>query len=339
MKLLPRIAAFTVTSLLTACASEPVPPLPKLMLDPARVGVAGFSSGAYMAQQVHLAYSDRLIGAELLAGGPYHCAETSLQRALGVCLRADPAVPDVAALAVTTRQRAERGEIASLDGLAGDRVLVMHGTADRLVAESVTRASQAIYEQLGGSRLNIEGDFDAAFAHVFPTESSGGDCATTAAPYIGRCNIDGAARMLQTIFGPASRAAGSATGTLLPFDQNALQAPQTDAQLDDAGLIYQPAQCGEAGRCGLLIVFHGCEQNAGSVEQAFARDAGFNRWADVYDLVVLYPQTRSSYVPLNPKACWDWWGFTGAEYDTRNGVQLRWVANAAAALGVPLDSR
>jgi hypothetical protein len=51
---------------------------------------------------------------------------------------------------------------------------------------------------------------------------------------------------------------------------------------------------------------------------------------------VLYPQTRATYMPLNPKACWDWWGYSGAAYDTRKGLQLRWLANAAAALGAPL---
>ena len=31
------------------------------------------------------------------------------------------------------------------------------------------------------------------------------------------------------------------------------------------------------------------------------RDAGFNRWADAARVVVLYPQTRSSYLPLEPE--------------------------------------
>jgi poly(3-hydroxybutyrate) depolymerase len=66
------------------------------------------------------------------------------------------------------------------------------------------------------------------------------------------------------------------------------------------------------------------------------RDSGLNRWADVHDVVVLYPQTRATYMPLNPKACWDWWGYSGPDYDTRKGVQLRAIANMAAALGAPL---
>jgi hypothetical protein len=53
--------------------------------------------------------------------------------------------------------------------------------------------------------------------------------------------------------------------------------------------------------------------------------------------VVVYPQTRASFMPLNPKGCWDWWGYSGADYDTRNGVQLRWLANLVDALGIPLS--
>jgi poly(3-hydroxybutyrate) depolymerase len=85
------------------------------------------------------------------------------------------------------------------------------------------------------------------------------------------------------------------------------------------------------------VVFHGCEQDIGRLGDRFAREAGFNRWADARRLVVLYPQTRSSYLPLNPKACWDWWGYTGPDYDTRRGLQLRWLASAMAALGAPLE--
>ena len=61
-------------------------------------------------------------------------------------------------------------------------------------------------------------------------------------------------------------------------------------------------------------------------------DAGFNRWADAYDVAVLYPQTRSG-VAANPKACWDWFGYTGADYATRNGLQLRWLVATVTELG------
>jgi len=42
---------------------------------------------------------------------------------------------------------------------------------------------------------------------------------------------------------------------------------------------------------------------------------------------VLYPQAAASYSPFlfNPRGCWDWWGYSGAEYATREGAQIRAV--------------
>ena len=82
--------------IVTGCAAQTAPPLPRLAIDPGRVAVVGVSSGAYMATQVHFAYSDRLAGAALVAGGPYGCAEGKLELALGPCMKAEPAAPDVA---------------------------------------------------------------------------------------------------------------------------------------------------------------------------------------------------------------------------------------------------
>ena len=70
------------------------------------------------------------------------------------------------------------------------------------------------------------------------------------------------------------------------------------------------------------------------VGEAFVRDAGYNRGADAASMVVLYPQVSASLVPLNPKGCWDWWGYTGADYDLRAGAQLQFLARILAALGV-----
>ncbi len=41
---------------------------------------------------------------------------------------------------------------------------------------------------------------------------------------------------------------------------------------------------------------------------------------------MLYPQTiASSTDPFNPKGCWDWWGYTGAEFAFHDGAQLKAV--------------
>jgi poly(3-hydroxybutyrate) depolymerase len=319
---------------LAACSHDNPAPLPKLAIDSDRIAVAGFSSGAAMAQQVHLAYSDRMIGAALLAGPPYHCAQGKLDLALGPCMKAQPQAPDAAALATVVRERAGT-RLAPLEGLAGDRVLVLHGSRDPLVAAPVARAQHALYEALA-QPMSLEFDGAGEFSHVFTTAGEGGDCSALAAPYLAACGNDIAGRMMQSLFGAPPDAPRAAAGRLVAFDQTPFAAAGREPSLADTGYLYVPPRCAAGEVCGLLIVFHGCEQNADAIGEAFVRGAGFDRWADVHGVAVLYPQTRSSYLPLNPKACWDWWGYTGPDYDTRDGAQVAWVANAVAALGAPL---
>ena len=108
----PRVLALAaVLGGLAGCAGESAPPLAAITLDPSRVAVAGVSSGAYMATQVHVALNTRVHGAALVAGGPYGCAQGQLETALGPCMTAQPALPDAATLAALASQRASEGTI------------------------------------------------------------------------------------------------------------------------------------------------------------------------------------------------------------------------------------
>ncbi len=322
---------------ITACNSKPASaPLPKLKLDASRTTVSGLSSGAIMATQVHMAFSSHIAGVAMIAGGPYGCAQGSLETALSGCLNpsADK-LPDVEGLVESAKSRAGSGAIAPLEGLVGDRVFVMHGKLDTTVAASISADAAEFYRKLGGS--TVTEDNGREMAHTFPTESYGTACTTSEAPYIGKCGFDGAGEILSALYADTPVAAATADGELRSFDQKAYLPEGKDAMLADTGFVYVPKACAAGEICGLHIALHGCQQNADAVGKAFATDAGYNRWADARHLVVLYPQTRASYAPLNPKACWDWWGYSGTDYDTRQGVQLRWLANAASALGAPLE--
>ena len=179
----------------------------------------------------------------------------------------------------------------------------------------------------------MEARLDGNFGHLLPLEGEGDECLDPPAPYLGRCGLDAPGLVFEQLFGAAPRSVQAPAGQLRSFSQSALSGDGPDPILADSGYLYVPPQC-ESETCGLLLAFHGCQQNADKVGEAFVREGGFNRWADAYGVVVLYPQTRASYAPLNPNACWDWWGYTGEHYDTREGAQLRWVARALDALGV-----
>lgn len=75
-----------------------------------------------------------------------------------------------------------------------------------------------------------------------------------------------------------------------------------------------------------------CEQDhAASCARSTSR-----RSADAADVAVLYPQPRVHFALLNLQACTDWWGYSGADYHSRQGAQLRWRLSAVRALGWPL---
>jgi poly(3-hydroxybutyrate) depolymerase len=328
------VALALVSGLAVAGCGGPdrIEPVPALGVDGTRVTVSGISSGAYMAHQVHLARNERVTGAALFAGGPYACAAGSLERALAECMAPEGAGPDVAALAAVARKRAAAGTIAALEHLSGDRVFVFHGALDTTVGASVTRASAALYRDLDPG-LAIETDFDRAVAHVFPTDATGGPCDRAEPPYLGACGIDGVGLAFRALGLVAPDAAPPATpaGEWRAFDQSALEAPGARAHLDPVGLLYVPPGCA-AGGCGLHVAFHGCEQSIGKLGRDFAEGSGYARWADLARVVVAFPQARASFMPLNPKACWDWWGYTGPAYDTRDGAQIEVIANLIDAL-------
>jgi poly(3-hydroxybutyrate) depolymerase len=80
-------------------------------------------------------------------------------------------------------------------------------------------------------------------------------------------------------------------------------------------------------------VFHGCRQGAATLGERFVSEAGYNRWADTNRLIVLYPQVGASWWPYNPRGCWDWWGYTGAQYATKDAPQIRAVLAMVERLG------
>ena len=50
-----------------------------------QISVSGISSGAFMAHQFHVAHSEHIMGAGIIAGGPYHCAQGSILDAVTQC--------------------------------------------------------------------------------------------------------------------------------------------------------------------------------------------------------------------------------------------------------------
>ena len=92
------LAVLAALAALTTGGARAAEPLASYTVEVDQTSVSGVSSGAYMAGQFHIAFSDRVTGAGLIAGGPYFCAEASVSTALSRCMKTVLGEPDPARL-------------------------------------------------------------------------------------------------------------------------------------------------------------------------------------------------------------------------------------------------
>ena len=287
-----------------------------------------------MAVQFHVAHSERVSGAGAVAGGPYYCAQNNLLTALYNCMTPGTwtPVPRSEFMRPTVEALARSGRIAPLNNLAGAPVWLFTGTQDRTVLPDVVRELRRFYE-LYGAKTALVADLPAG--HAMVTQSAGNACTATGPPYLNGCGYDAAGEMLKHLLGKLDAPSDKPGGRLLAFDQAPFAGDGTG--MDDTGFAFIPGTC-ESGGCRIHVAFHGCRQNAREVGERFVREAGYNRWAETNRLIVLYPQVAAStsIFLFNPRGCWDWWGYSGANYHTREGAQIRAVKAMLDRLAGPI---
>ena len=314
---------FTASRLLVALAlvassAQAAAPLPALVIDATKTTVSGLSSGAFMAVQMHVAYSATFhTGAGIVAGGPYDCAQDSLVTATGPCMTHSSST-QVPTLVATTNSWAGAGSIDPVANLAGSKVYLYSGTQDQTVVQAVMNDLKTYYTSFVPA-ANIVYKNTLGSGHAMITDDFGGSCGTTATPYVNDCNFDLAGAILQQLYGTLNaRNAGALSGNFVQFDQTAFLSGHGMAS---TGWLYVPAACAAGETCRIHVALHGCLQNAGDVGEQFVRDTGYNRWADTNHLVVLYPETGTA-TAANPNSCWDWWGYDSANYARKSGPQM-----------------
>jgi poly(3-hydroxybutyrate) depolymerase len=287
-------------------------------IDPDRITVSGISSGAHMATQLHIAYSDLFSGAALLSGGPYNCAQSSLIKALQRCMTNTETPLPVAELAAGIREAAALGNVADPENLADDRVWLFRGTRDSKISALVHGAAADLYAEFIPDD-HIQRVDDIVAEHVFPARGRGNDCNEVIPPYVGECDYDGAGALLSYLYPGLAEPGAGPTGELVP-----VELPGADeAELLETAYLYIPAVCEDAAQsCALHLVLHGCDQSAEAVGSEFIEMSGYLPWAESNGIVLAFPQVEKSAVaPMNPHGCWDWWGYTGEDYAWRSGRQ------------------
>jgi poly(3-hydroxybutyrate) depolymerase len=317
--------------------------LPALNVDLAETSVSGLSSGAFMAVQFEVANSAMVKGVGVFAGGPYYCGQDDAIRATTQCsCSLDLPFPtcdvsstsaDVPHLEDVTRASARDGAIDPTDHLADHRVFIFTGGKDSIVPGAIAAQLEEYYRRFAVPAGNINKTVKANAAHTMPTRNYGTSCSVSDTPYMGRCGFDGAHAALSWIYGGLNAPRrGTRRGRFIRFDQKHYVpsvAPFAVTGMDATAWLYVPAACARGERCRLHIALHGCKQAQSYTPlkgaalhygTKFVRHAGYVETADTNRIVVLFPQAVGS--PENIFGCWDWWGYTGADYATRDGVQI-----------------
>lgn len=335
-RLMAALLSIALVAGLAAC-EEPASRLPALGASIDQTSVSGVSSGAYMAEQFQLAHGRSIVGAGVIAGGPWGCAESlyadvmpgpgtaflNLSRAMNGCmLNALQAwgIPDPQWLAKRAGQLAMQNKIDPLASVRRDRIYLFTGREDRTVVPAIVGAAREFYRAIGVTDDRIEFVDNLPAGHAFVTEDKGLTCDETASPYIVDCNYDMAGALLGHIYGELNPKAAARAGDIVTFDQSEFLQDLSGHGLAEAGAVYISPECRDKGGCRVHVAFHGCSQNMGAIGDTFITDSGFLAWADTNRLIVLFPQV--SRTPSNPQACWDWWGYTGRQFLTRDAPQI-----------------
>ena len=324
------IKAIFVAAVGLLSASAQTIKLTKMNISTGSVTVGGLSSGAFMAVQMHVAHSSLIHGAAIYAGGPYYCAMGNLMVAEEKCMYALMPV-NVNQLKTFTDAAFSQKKIDDPKLMADDKVFLFSGKKDSLVNPKVVQYA-ADYYGLYMPKTNIVTDFDLDAQHCIPTLNYGETCNMLKSPYLGKCNHDGAGLALEQLYGEDFTRGVKVAANLKKFDQTSFFSG-LHTSIADFGYIYIPTACASgATACKLHMSFHGCSQDYASIGNIYADNAGFNEWAEANNIIVVYPYTVPDKTTGNSNSCWDWWGYTNADYVYQSGVQIKFARDVLDAL-------
>ncbi len=303
-------------------------------MDIKETSVSGISSGAFFSVQMQVAFSSIIKGAGIVAGGPYDCGG---QTTMAFCMfLSSPLV----SLSVSRTNSWSGKSIDDKSNLAHQKVYMISGKEDVTVSSTVMDQLYKYYVTQGHfiPASNIAYKHDLEAGHTFPTDfdSEGNNkCTSSSSPFVSNCHFDGAGAILEHIYGNLKpRSNGSLSGHFLEFDQSEfIEYPLTKG-LDKTGFAYVPKSCADGQKCRLHIAFHGCAQSFSDIGDKFVKHSGYDRWADTNNIIVLFPQTHMDIIlHLTPTnlwlnnlaGCWDWIGWYGSDFATKDGVQLNTI--------------
>lgn len=300
------------------------------------ITVSGISSGAYMAQQFHTAYSSQVSGVGIVAGGPYFCAKGKVVDALNRCMKTMMGTPS-AKDSLAEASKLSGREIDPISNIKNAKVYAISGTKDDTVLQKVSDVNIETYKAWGVTPENILYENKLAVGHAFPTDHFGNACSVASqSPFISNCGRDIAGEMLAHLLGGLLPKKSARSDRFFRFEQlqNIDGVDFDKLSMHKNAYVYLPTGCDYPALkdCRIHVAFHGCKQTLDDIQTTFITKAGYNAWAETNKIVVIYPQAIKNMLLNNPNGCWDWWGYTGSNYHTKEGLQMKQVARVVEAL-------
>ncbi len=280
-----------------------------------------------MSSQMLISSSTLIHGAGLIAGGPFSCSEGMLGQAFQ-CIN-HPETINVERLVELTKTLAKQKKIDALENLKDRYVFILNGTKDQIVYPEAGPRTVSYLQNFMPSK-NMKTEFSLAAGHSMPTTDRGNGCATEESPWVNNCGYDGVQNTLEFLLHRPFVAGQQNPTHLYQIDLSKLV--ESKSQINTTGLIYVPQSCRRpvSTTCDLHVVFHGCRQTLDEAGLDFIQLAGYNDWAEKNNVVIFYPNILKSV--MNPKGCWDWWGYADADYNNKLGSQIRSVTQMIKTL-------
>ena len=331
----------------------PVPALPPLNIDPAQISVSGISSGADMAVQLQVAFSETFAGAAVFAGQAWHCAVFAFPNEtlappdpkVPVCdgcppgktltydhCKNHPEVVRVPPLVQRAREAEAAGTIDALASLARRRIFLYRGTHDTCYNKGAVNATAEFFLGAGVAPRAVRFVNTVNSTHLLPTvnkplcdwESFDG------------CDFDGAGEALRWIHSKSAPLAPRVNDTrstwtqLRKFDQTKFFGDKFAGFASNAS-AFVPDECLKSAStlaappCRLHVFLHGCGIHNYDGYNMFVNYSGFTNWAATNRFVVLFPSIdwgEAATTNQERSGCFDGYGQTGADYDLRSGAQM-----------------
>lgn len=321
--------------------------LPACGADLTQTTVSGLSSGGFMTAQFHVAYSNTIVGAGIIAGGPYYCSgsnefKSDFEDAVNTCMSPKGRTgPNGEKLFEKAKGFAKMGWIDPLTNLKDDRVYIFSGASDRTVLTKVVNETEDFYRAAEVPLDNIQYDIHSNAGHAIITnEEEDVPCAQTRSPFINDCDFIQSHDILRHLYGELNPPATILSSRVVKFDQSEfIKEENMDLScMSKNAYVYIPKSC-EGKKCRVHVVFHGCGQGAKAIGDDYYMETGYNELADTNDIIILYPQAERS-IPENPMGCWDFWGYSSRDLDRpdfykKSAPQMTAVMEMLNRLGEP----